>query len=229
MHEHLDSKWLSHVQTALSTAGLLAEDGHSALVHGYEGTDCTLLICTLAQLIMDPSCRTLEGFLALLDREWLQAGHPFQQRCAHSAYSHARLQYESPVFLLLLDCVWQLWRQFPLALGFSEALLLRLANEVYASDYGTFLCNNDQERCALGVKDRTHCLFWALLRPSERDYYSNPLYEPTELAIWPSVHPQSLQLWRGFFLRWTQQARHLEAVQEEIRTMVIEWARATQR
>ncbi|XP_043999323.1 myotubularin-related protein 9 isoform X1 [Gambusia affinis] len=228
-----NSKWLSHVQTALSAAGLLVEcverDGHSALVHGYEGTDCTLLICTLAQLIMDPSCRTLEGFLALLDREWLQAGHPFQQRCAHSAYSHARLQQESPIFLLLLDCVWQLWRQFPLALGFSETLLLRLANEVYASDYGTFLCNNDQERCALEVKDRTHCLFQALLRPPERDYYSNPLYEPNELAIWPSVHPQSLQLWRGFFLRWTQQARHLEAVQEEIRSMVIEWHRVTQR
>ncbi|MEQ2220206.1 hypothetical protein ILYODFUR_002987 [Ilyodon furcidens] len=228
-----NSKWLSHVQTALSTAGLLAEcverDGHSALVHGYEGTDCSLLICTLAQLIMDPFCRTLEGFLALLEREWVQAGHPFQQRCAHSAYSHARFQQESPVFLLLLDCVWQLWRQFPLALGFSEALLLRLANEVYASDYGTFLCNNDQERCALGVKDRTHCLFQALLRPAERDYYSNPLYEPTELAIWPSVHPQSLQLWRGFFLRWTQLTHHLEAVQEEIRSMVIEWARVAQR
>lgn len=82
--------------------------------------------------------------------EWTlsQAGHPFQQRCAHSAYSHARLQQESPVFLLLLDCIWQLWRQFPLALGFSEGLLLRLATEVYASDYGTFLCNSDQERSA---------------------------------------------------------------------------------
>lgn len=79
-------------------------------------------------------------------RSSLQAGHPFQQRCAHSAYSHARLQQESPVFLLLLDCVWQLWRQFPLALGFSEALLLRLATEAYASDYGTFLCNSNQER-----------------------------------------------------------------------------------
>ena len=52
-------------------------------------------------------------------------------------------------------------------------------------------------RCALGVKKNTHCLFQALLRPGERDCYSNPLYEPTELAIWPSVHPQSLQLWRG--------------------------------
>ncbi|KAF7202091.1 myotubularin-related protein 9 isoform X1 [Nothobranchius furzeri] len=227
-----NSKWLSHVQTALSTAGLLAEcverDGHSALVHGYEGTDCSLLISTLAQLIMDPSCRTLEGFLRLLEREWVQAGHPFQQRCAHSAFSHARLHQESPVFLLLLDCIWQLWRQFPCALGFSEALLLRLATEVYSSDCGTFLCNNDQERCSLGVKKGTHCLFRVLLRPTERNYYSNPLYEPTELAIWPSVHPQSLQLWRGFFLRWTPQARHLEEVQEEIRNMVIEWVKAAQ-
>ncbi|KAM6913169.1 myotubularin-related protein 9 isoform 2-T2 [Xenentodon cancila] len=224
-----NSKWLSHVQTALSTAGLLAEcverDGHSTLIHGFDGTDCSLLISTLGQLIIDPCCRTLEGFLALLEREWVQAGHPFQQRCTHSAYSHARLQQESPVFLLLLDCVWQLWRQFPLALGFSEALLLRLATEVYASEYGTFLCNNDKERCILGIKDKTHCLFQALLTPAVRDHYLNPLYEPTELAIWPSVHPQSLQLWRGFFLRWTQQARHLEEVQEEIRNMVIEWGK----
>ncbi|KAM9842624.1 myotubularin-related protein 9 isoform 2-T2 [Aulostomus maculatus] len=224
-----NSKWLSHVQTALSTAGLLAEcverDGHSVLVHGHEGADSTLLISTLAQLIVDPHCRTLEGFLALLERELIQAGHPFQQRCAHSAYSHTRLQQESPVFLLLLDCVWQVWRQFPLALGFSEALLLRLATEAYASDYGTFLCNNDQERCALGVKEKTHCLFQALLRPKEKEHYSNPLYEPTELAIWPSVHPQSLQLWRGFFLRWNHQARHLEEAQEEIRNMVIEWGK----
>lgn len=50
----------------------LSRDGHSVLVHGSEGTDCTLLISTLAQLIMDPCCRTLEGFLALLEREWVQ-------------------------------------------------------------------------------------------------------------------------------------------------------------
>ncbi|XP_034531465.1 myotubularin-related protein 9 isoform X2 [Notolabrus celidotus] len=224
-----NSKWLSHVQAALSTAGLLAEcverDGHSVLVHGSEGTDSTLLISTLAQIIMDPCCRSLEGFLALLEREWVQAGHPFMQRCAHSALSHARIQQESPVFLLLLDCVWQLLHQFPLALGFSEALLLRLATEAYVSDYGTFLCNSHQERWAQGVMKKTHCLFQALLRPSERDRYSNPLYEPTKLAIWPSVHPQSLQLWRGFFLRWTQHARYLAEAQEEIRNMVVEWGK----
>ncbi|XP_072313561.1 myotubularin-related protein 9 isoform X2 [Eucyclogobius newberryi] len=224
-----NSKWLSHVQTALSTAGLVAEcverDGHSVLVHGSEGSDSSLLISTLSQLIMDPSCRTLEGFLCLLEREWVQAGHSFQQRCAHSAHSHARLQQESPVFLLLLDCVWQLWRQFPLALGFSEALLWKLATEAYASNYGTFLCNNEKERYVLGVKEKTFCLFRALLRPMDREVYSNPLYEPTDLAIWPSVHPQSLQLWRGFFLRWTPHSRHLEEAQEEIRNMIIEWGK----
>lgn len=49
-----------------------SRDGHSVLVHGFDGTDSTLLISTLAQLIMDPCCRTLEGFLALLEREWVQ-------------------------------------------------------------------------------------------------------------------------------------------------------------
>lgn len=42
------------------------------LVHGSEGTDCTLVISTLAQLIMDPCSRTLEGFLELVEREWIQ-------------------------------------------------------------------------------------------------------------------------------------------------------------
>lgn len=56
------------------TVWAFSRDGHSVLVHGSDGTDGTLLISTLAQLIMDPCCRTLEGFLALLEREWVQVG-----------------------------------------------------------------------------------------------------------------------------------------------------------
>ncbi|XP_043119366.1 myotubularin-related protein 9-like isoform X2 [Puntigrus tetrazona] len=221
-----NSKWLSHVHSALATAGLVVEcverDGHSVLVHGSEGTDNTLLVSSLAQLILDPGSRTVTGFLCLLEREWIQAGHPFQQRCAHSAYSHARLKQECPSFLLLLDCVWQVWRQFPLALQFNEALLLRLAQEVYASNYGTFLCNSEQERCAAGVKENTHCVFQSLLKPDFEEQYLNPLYEPTDLAIWPSVHPQSLQLWTGMFLRWTEYAQNMEEAREEVWSIVKE-------
>lgn len=146
------------------------------LVHGAEGTDTTLLVTALAQVILDPSCRTLVGFQGLLEREWIevrpavlrgprdpslvgqplhpryspsgvpQAGHPFHLRCARSAYSHARLKQEAPLFLLFLDCVWQLSRQFPFSLEFGEHLLLTLFDNAYASDYGTFLCNNEKER-----------------------------------------------------------------------------------
>ncbi|XP_066573460.1 myotubularin-related protein 9 isoform X2 [Amia ocellicauda] len=215
-----NSKWLSHVNTALVTAGLLAEcverEGRSVLVHGAEGTDTTLLLTSLAQLILDPHSRTLSGFMALVEREWVQAGHPFQQRCAHSAFSHARLRHEAPTFLLFLDCLGQLGRQFPLALEFSEALLLRLFQEAYASNFGTFLCNSDRERCALGVKEKTHCLWQWLSQPSVRPKFTNPLYQSTELAIWPCVQPQAIQLWQGLFFRWTNNAKYLEEAWEEI-------------
>ncbi|KAL7980584.1 hypothetical protein Chor_001738 [Crotalus horridus] len=121
------SKWLSHVKEALNAACLAAQclerEEACVLVHGAEGKDATLLVTALAQ-----------------------AGHPFQLRCAHSAYAHARLKQEAPTFLLFLDCVWQLGRQFPFSLAFNEHLLLALFEHCYASPYGTFLGNNEKER-----------------------------------------------------------------------------------
>lgn len=51
---------------------VFCRDGHSVLVHGSEGTDSTLLVSSLAQLILDPASRTLTGFLGLLERDWIQ-------------------------------------------------------------------------------------------------------------------------------------------------------------
>lgn len=84
-----------------------------------------------------------------------QAGHPFQLRCARSASSHGRGKQEAPLFLLFLDCVWQLSRQFPFSLEFGEELLLALFDNAYASSYGTFLCNNERERWAGGTAQGT--------------------------------------------------------------------------
>ncbi|XP_062996824.1 myotubularin-related protein 9-like isoform X2 [Elgaria multicarinata webbii] len=212
------SKWLSHVKEALSTACLAAQcmerEEACVLVHGAEGTDTTLLVTALAQVILDPDCRTLAGFQGLLEREWIQAGHPFSLRCAHSAYSHARLKQEAPMFLLFLDCTWQLGRQFPLALEFSECLLLALFEHSYASPYGTFLCNNEKERRLCKVKEKTHSL-WPWLN-CKRQKYLNPLYARNPLAIWPSVEPQSVLLWQGLFLRWVRSSHYLDEAWAEI-------------
>ncbi|XP_066420978.1 myotubularin-related protein 9-like isoform X1 [Molothrus aeneus] len=218
------SRWLGHVKAALSTACLAAQcldrEGCTVLVHGAEGTDTTLLVTALAQLILDPACRTLDGFQGLLEREWIQAGHPFQLRCARSASSHARGKQEAPVFLLFLDCVWQLSRQFPLSLEFGEQLLLTLFDNAYASAYGTFLCNNERERSLCKVKESTHSLWAWLNQPEERHKYLNPLYSHNPLVIWPCVEPQSIQLWQGFFLRWIRPSQHLEEAWGQIRRLV---------
>ncbi|XP_072404014.1 myotubularin-related protein 9-like isoform X3 [Chiloscyllium punctatum] len=195
------SKWLSHVKTVLTIACLAAQcvdrEGVSVLIHDSEGRDSTLQLTSLAQIILDPDCRTIDGFQALIEREWLQAGHPFQHRCASSAYSHAKPKQEAPVFLIFLDCCWQMISQFPCSFQFNEHFLIILFEHAYASCFGTFLCNNEKERFTLNVKEQTISIWSRMNRPCERKQYMNPLYERNNLAIWPSVAPQSLQLWQG--------------------------------
>ncbi|XP_043918708.1 myotubularin-related protein 9 [Protopterus annectens] len=144
------SNWLTHVKDILTAACLAAQcvdrEGASVLVHGSEGTDSTLQVTSLAQIILDPSSRSIRGFEALIEREWLQAGHPFQLRCAQSAYSSSKQKAEAPTFMLFLDCVWQIQRQFPCSFEFNELFLIMLFEHSYASQFGTYLGNNEAER-----------------------------------------------------------------------------------
>ncbi|NP_001088751.1 myotubularin related protein 9 L homeolog [Xenopus laevis] len=213
------SNWLTHIKEMLTTACLAAQcidrEGASVLVHGSEGMDSTLQVTALAQIILDPRCRTIRGFESLIEREWLQGGHPFQQRCAQSAYSNSKHKWESPTFLLFLDCVWQILRQFPCSFQFNERLLLTLFEHSYASQFGTFLGNNDYERNKLKLSQKTLSLWSWVNQPSEIKKFLNPLFEANGLVIWPSVAPQSLQLWEGVFLRWNRSSKYLEEAYEE--------------
>lgn len=60
-----NSNWLTHVQTALDAACLVAQcldqEGVSVLVHGSAGLDSTLLLTSVAQVILNPDCRTVRG------------------------------------------------------------------------------------------------------------------------------------------------------------------------
>ncbi|XP_054239579.1 myotubularin-related protein 9 [Indicator indicator] len=214
------SNWLTHIKEILTAACLAAQcidrEGASVLVHGTEGTDSTLQVTSLAQIILDPRCRTIRGFESLVVREWLQAGHPFQQRCAQSAYSNSKQKWEAPVFLLFLDCVWQILRQFPCSFEFNEQFLIMLFEHAYASQFGTFLGNNENERSKLKLPQKTMSLWSWVNRSEELSKFQNPLFEANSLVIWPSVAPQSLQLWEGVFLRWNRPSRFLDEAQEEM-------------
>ena len=57
---------------------------------------------------------------------------------------------------------------------------------------GTFLGNNEGERKAMKAPDRTASLWSYINRHEVLPKYLNPMYEPNQRVIWPSVAPMSL-------------------------------------
>ena len=209
--------WLSHVKDVLSSACLVAQcldqegidflckgalihcgpgvfSAASVLVHGSEGMDSTLQVCSLTQIILNADCRTVHGFEALVEREWLQAGHPFATRSKHSAFTmpSTRTREQSPIFLVFLDCVFQIYHQFPCSFEFNENFLIMFFENSYSSQFGTFLGDCVKERKELNFAKKTVSLWSYVNRPDVLKDYLNPLYEPNTTVLWPSVAPQSL-------------------------------------
>ncbi len=53
-----------------------------------------------------------------------------------------------PSFLLFIDCVWQIFKDLPIAFEFNERLLIYLADNVASGRFGTFLNGVDREALA---------------------------------------------------------------------------------
>ncbi|RAH73505.1 phosphatidylinositol-3-phosphatase YMR1 [Aspergillus aculeatinus CBS 121060] len=81
------SNWLKHISTVLDGAGLIARQvglQHShVLIHCSDGWDRTSQLSALSQLCLDPYFRTLEGFMVLVEKDWLSFGHMFRHRAGH--------------------------------------------------------------------------------------------------------------------------------------------------
>ncbi|RKU42868.1 hypothetical protein DL546_004649 [Coniochaeta pulveracea] len=78
------SNWLKHIRGILDGSALIARQvaiQHShALIHCSDGWDRTSQLCALSQIMLDPYYRTLEGFIVLVEKDWLSFGHMFHQR-----------------------------------------------------------------------------------------------------------------------------------------------------
>ncbi|RFU26815.1 4-nitrophenylphosphatase, partial [Scytalidium lignicola] len=78
------SGWLKHITGLLDGAALIARQvaiQHShVLIHCSDGWDRTSQLSALAQLLLDPYYRTIDGFIVLVEKDWLAFGHMFQHR-----------------------------------------------------------------------------------------------------------------------------------------------------
>ncbi|GBP58136.1 Myotubularin-related protein 10-A [Eumeta japonica] len=147
------SKWLRHVAGCLAladeAAASLDANDTVVLVEG-EGVDYCAVVSCLTQLLLDPHCRTISGFQSLIQKEWVALGHPFCDRLGLLTPTNPKDQANNteraPVFLLFLDCVWQLQNQFPTEFQFSETYLTTLWDCCHNQLFDTFIFNCPRDR-----------------------------------------------------------------------------------
>lgn len=76
--------WIKHVKRLLSSTETLVKsiifNKSSMLIHCSDGWDRTSQVCSLIQLCLDPYYRTIDGFVVLIEKDWLSFGHRFQER-----------------------------------------------------------------------------------------------------------------------------------------------------
>ena len=81
------SNWLKHIGLLLDGAGIIARQvalQHShVLIHCSDGWDRTSQLSALSQLCLDPYYRTREGFIVLVEKDWLSFGHQFAHRSGY--------------------------------------------------------------------------------------------------------------------------------------------------
>eukprot|EP00041_Stephanoeca_diplocostata_P026371 m.709889 g.709889 ORF g.709889 m.709889 type:complete len:384 (+) comp22948_c0_seq5:984-2135(+) len=211
--------WLNFLRTTISTAVVVARilirEAMPVVVHASTGCDQALQISALAQLMMDAHFRTYAGFRQLVEKEWLTMGHPFEARSSNNQSDRVKQNaFRSPVFIMFLDCVWQLTRQFPCAFEFNEFFLLALVEHSQSSRFGNFLFDCEKERIAANLKGKTNS-FWGFCEvPEEKRRFVNMFYEPLPGWIKPSFRPQSIEVWFALYGAGTPYRKFHEEVHD---------------
>ena len=198
-----DTKWLSHIRIILAASWETAFWVHvhrmPVLLHCSHGWDRTSQVSALAQLMLDPYYRTMEGFACLMEKDFMSFGHPFHTRCAHGegkggngndrdggaggavglvsgsdGNSSVNEGQISPIFLQFLDCVWQMVNQYPECFEFTTAYLLELSDHIYSCRFGNMLCDTEREReLVAGIRQRTRSV-WDYMEQEPDDPNGDP-------------------------------------------------------
>ena len=204
-----NSNWLQHISSLLQSSVYIAtrlSKGDPVVVHCSDGWDRTSQLVVLVQILSDPHYRTIAGLRDLLYKDFISFGHQF-----HKRGGMIRKEDSSPIFLQLIDCIWQIWRQFPAEFEYSDALLLLLVHaqlsrytgdyvydsvreyeqrfECYEMLYSRNLCSH----CSKGNKDE-HALVlddWPRLGSSANSN-SNVCYDTTKSESGKILCPECL-------------------------------------
>ena len=175
---------------------------NTILIHCSDGWDRTAQLSSLSQLLLDKYYRTLEGFIVLIEKDWLSFGHQFQYRNGFYSPNDPKVRSEnqfSPIFIQWLDCVYQIMCQNYDKFEFNLNLLTYIADEVFTGKFGTFLFNNEKDRENNEAKSSTISIWSMILENRER--YLNPIYNPNNIEE-ITFNYKNIRLWREYFYQF---------------------------
>ena len=176
---------------------------NTVLIHCSDGWDRTTQLSCTSQIILDKRFRTLDGFICLIEKDWLTFGHQFRLRCGMYCPSDspnvASENQKSPIFIQWLDAVYQIMNQNMTKFEFNTDLLYFLANEMFTGKYGTFLFNNEQEREKYLCREKTVSI-WSYVKENELKFM-NPIYIPDDNTPFV-MNYKRVQLWNKYFFRF---------------------------
>lgn len=176
--------------------------GHAVLIHCSDGWDRASQLTALSQLLVEPYYRTIEGFIVLIEKEFLSFGHRFKSRLGLFPKGSQSDDEISPVFLQWLDSVHQLVILYPFAFEFNIELLCFIAYHLTTCRYGTFLCDCALERKEKKCKERTLSIWTDVI--NKKNIFTNAFYDEVlnnKLNINKySFH--NIRLWEEYYMRY---------------------------
>ena len=205
---NMDSgNWYDSIIILIKGAFQISEaikNDNTVLIHCSDGWDRTTQLSCTSQLILEKRYRTLDGFICLIEKDWLSFGHQFRYRCgmycpADSPSNIASENQKSPVFIQWLDALYQIMCQNMTKFEFNTDLLYFLASEIYTGKYGTFLFNNEKERETYNARKKTVSI-WTYVKENEYKFL-NPIYNPEDNLAF-TMNYKRIQLWSKYFFRF---------------------------
>ena len=150
---------------------------------------------------MDTYYRRIEGFIVLIEREWLQFGHQFALRYGHGENMvNYKESQRSPIFPQWIDLVWQLLVIYPKFFEFNERLLFFILEELYSCRYGTFLFNTVKERMENSVYSNTISCWEYVLQ--NKELFKNQNYVEKKGVLIPNLSNIRLRLWSSLYMQY---------------------------
>ncbi|XKL64032.1 hypothetical protein PGB90_004118 [Kerria lacca] len=213
------SGWMKHIKALLDASWFISDaidKGISVIVHCSDGWDRTAQVCSLSSMLLDPFYRTITGYQALIEKDWLAFGHKFTDRYGFISGDQREI---SPIFTQFIESTWQLSCQFPSAFQFNEKYLLNLHDNFTSCEFGTFIGNCEKERADLNLSGTTFS-YWGYVAYHMNEFL-NPLYAPekNETFLKPDLCSQNFRFWKGLYCRFENGVHPREKIDEIVLAM----------